>query len=129
MSDPVFQRRRRNAFRELHQRGVAGGNGMPAGMRLILQMFPNQRPPYYGDRRAFFVQMSISFGLFVTPFIWLIFAMDRQNSAIWVLAWGLGCGVVFAAIFVPYLAFVHRRMGLTDWEDLDRYDADGDAEA
>ena len=119
MTDPVFQRRRRNAILELERRGVAGGNGMPAGMRMILRFFPNQRPPYYGDRGKFFLQLAVMFGLMMTPFLWIFIAMDGRYSGWVALGLGLLSGVGFSALFVPFLGAVHRRMRLTQWEDLD----------
>lgn len=113
--------RRRNALaeEELQRRGVLKGK-LPPIMRGILRLFPTLKVPHYGDRPIWTLIFGLLFGVPMGGIVALILSVDQDSRM--ALAWlvGIGGGAAFGLIIVGFMASVHQRLRLTDWEDLEK---------
>lgn len=106
------------AERELAARGLIRGR-YPAGMRLVLWLFPGQKAPFYGDYGRYGLQLGVLFGIPMTLILLGISFLDDDLPLGGFLGLGLLAGAAFGMISM-LMKSVHRRMKLTPWDELGR---------
>lgn len=116
MPDRDHQQRRALAEAELRTKGVLP-SGFPAGMHLLMWLFPRVRPPHYGDAAFWACAMAVLFGLPFAVLLGFLFAADPDLPALIGVLIGCGAGAAFAGLMVPVFRNQHRQKGLTRWED------------
>jgi hypothetical protein len=115
--DLTTQERRDLAEQELLARGLIKFR-YPAGMRLIMRLFPEQKAPYYGDHGRYGLQLGAMFAIPFTAFLLFVGSLSDDVPILFFLLMGLGAGAAFGAIFGMMMKAIHRRMKLTPWAEL-----------